>query len=180
MEILFKQLQLTEAKVVTTLGTKEEGRTSENIEVMLGDSDATNYRALVARCKYLSPDRQDVAFTVKELARTMSKPMRGGPPPPRLKQSARHLQGKPRLVLQYKWQPTQTMVTTYSDADWAGCREIKKLTTGGCITTGSHCIKGRSKTQVLIAFSPGESELYASSKASAKTLGMIAMLKDFG
>ena len=45
---------------------------------------------------------------------------------------------------------------------------------------GMHCIKGWSKTQSLIALSSGESEFYASLKAAAETLGLIAVLKDLG
>ena len=45
---------------------------------------------------------------------------------------------------------------------------------------GKHVIKSWSKTQSLIALSSGESEFYAALKASAESLGLIAMLKDFG
>ena len=45
---------------------------------------------------------------------------------------------------------------------------------------GRHTLKGWSKTQALVAFSPGESELYAVLKASAEALGLIALLKDLG
>ena len=48
------------------------------------------------------------------------------------------------------------------------------------MTIGKHTIKGWSKTQSLIALSSGESELYATLKAVAETLGMISMLKDLG
>ena len=41
-------------------------------------------------------------------------------------------------------------------------------------------VKSWSKTQALIAFSSGESEFYATLKASAETLGIISMLADFG
>ena len=41
-------------------------------------------------------------------------------------------------------------------------------------------VKSWSKTQALVALSSGESELYASLKASAETLGIISMLVDFG
>ena len=40
--------------------------------------------------------------------------------------------------------------------------------------------KGLGKTQSLAAFSSGESELYATLKAAAETLGMISMMKDLG
>ena len=45
---------------------------------------------------------------------------------------------------------------------------------------GAHTLKGWSKTQALIALSSGESELYAALKASAETLGLVALLKDLG
>ena len=71
-------------------------------------------------------------------------------------------------------------MTTFSDADWAGCRDTRKSTTGGCVKIGKHCVKGWSKTQSLIALSSGESELYAMLRASAETLGLLAMAKDMG
>ena len=66
VEIIIKQLQLADAKTVMTLGTKEEGKTAEDKDVALGDKEATNHRALVARFKYLFPDRPDIAYSVKE------------------------------------------------------------------------------------------------------------------
>ena len=45
---------------------------------------------------------------------------------------------------------------------------------------GMHIIKSYSKTQSLIALSSGESELYATLKAAAEGLGIIAMLSDLG
>ena len=64
IEIVKQQLHLEEAKVVTTLGTKEEGRTATDHEEPLGDEQATQYRALTARCNYLSPDRPDVCLSL--------------------------------------------------------------------------------------------------------------------
>ena len=139
VEIILKQLQLAEAKQVTTPGTKDEGRTRDDHEIALVDKEATEYRALVARCNYLSPYRPDISFTVKELARAMSKPTRGDMQ--RFKRLARYLKGKPRLMMRYAWQEAQSTMMVYSDADWAGCRETRRSTIGGCVKIGSHCIK---------------------------------------
>ena len=68
----------------------------------------------------------------------------------------------------------------YSDADWAGCKATRKSTTGGCVMVGEHAIKGWSRTQSLVALSSAESELYATLKASAEALGLIAMMRDLG
>ena len=68
----------------------------------------------------------------------------------------------------------------YSDADWAGCRETRRSTIGGCVMLRTHIIKGWSKTQSLAALSSGELELYATLKVAAGGLGITAMLSDLG
>ena len=176
-ELVVQHRDLTEAKAVSTPGTREEGRTQEDRDEKLNDKDSTKYRAVIARCNYLSPDRPDISYAVKELARAMSAPTRGDMT--RLKRLGRYLKGKPRLQQWFLWQPVQSIMITYSDADWAGCKQTRKSTTGGCIMIGAHSIKSWSRTQSLVALSSGESELYACLKAAAETLGTLSMAKDF-
>ena len=178
VEIIFKQFQLEDVKPVSTFGTREEARTSEDQDVVLGDKEVIRYRALVARCNYLSPDRFDIAYIVKDLVKATSTPRKGDLQ--RLKRLARYLKGKPRSVMKYGWQNTQSIATAYSDADWAGCRDTRKSTTGGCINVGSHCTKGWSKTQAVIALSSGGSEFYVALEASAEFLGLLSMMRDLG
>ena len=72
------------------------------------------------------------------------------------------------------------MLKVYADVDWAGCRDIRKSTTGGCAMLGEHTLKGWSKTQALVALSSGESELYATLRAASEALSIIALLQDLG
>lgn len=104
-ELIVEQLGLKESKSVTTPGTKEEGRTQDNADEKLDENEATSYRAIVARCNYLAPDRPDIAFAVKELARQMPSPTQCDWT--RLKRVGRYLQGEPRLQQHYHWQPRQ-------------------------------------------------------------------------
>ena len=173
-EIIINQLKIQDAKAVSTPGTKDEGINIEDCEEPLGESQATQYRAIIARCNYFTPDRPDLAFTAKELARKMSKPIKGDWQT--LKRLGRYLVDKPRLRQLYQWQGAQRVFKTYTHADWAGCRESRKSTTGGCAILGTHTLQGWSKTQTLIAFSSGESELYVALKASAETLGMVSLM----
>ena len=46
-------------------------------EEELNNEQAIRYRAIVARANYLSPDRPDIAYAVKEFARSMSAPTKG-------------------------------------------------------------------------------------------------------
>ena len=76
-EIIINQLKLTDAKVVATPGTKDEGRTTNDCREEREGEQASQFRALTARCNYISPERPDIAFAVKELSRSMSKPIKG-------------------------------------------------------------------------------------------------------
>ena len=49
----------------------------EGLEKILGNKEATQYRALVARANYLCKDRSDIQFAVTELCRGMSEPPQG-------------------------------------------------------------------------------------------------------
>ena len=119
-----------------------------------------------------------MANAVKELARAMATPCKGDMESP--KRLGRYLRGKPRLVQWFNWQPAVDTVVTYSDVGWVGCKATRKSTTGGCIKTGARTIKAWNTIQFLVALSSGESELYASLKAAAETLGVISMAKDSG
>ena len=178
VEIVIRELGLDKTNEVSSPGTKEQGRTKDEHLVALDPARASLYRGLAARLNYLATDRADIAFAVKEVARSMSAPTKGSWE--QLKRLGRYLIGRPRAVMHFKWQAIPQTMKTYSDADWAGCKESRKSTTGGAAMMGDHTIKSWSKTQSLIALSSGESEFYAALKASAETLGMIAMLKDFG
>ena len=69
---------------------------------------------------------------------------------------------------------------TYTDSDWAGCRDTGKSTSGGIVMIGSHYIRGWSKNQNSITLSSAEAELVAMVKASTEAIGIMAMAKDLG
>ena len=77
--------------------------------------DAKKYRGIAARLNYLSPERMDVGFAVKEAARNMSKPLFGDWA--KLNRIGRYLVGRPRLVSWFAWQAPTLTVTAYTDSD---------------------------------------------------------------
>ena len=99
-------------------------------------AQATRYRALAARLNYLAVDRLDILFAVKESARAMSSPSVGYWK--MLQKIGRYLAGAPRLVYHFRWQAQQSMVTTFTDSDSAGCVKTARSTSGGIITMGDH------------------------------------------
>ena len=72
VEIIIEQLKLSEAKAVTTLGTKDEGTTQLDNKEMLDENDTSNYKASMTKNNYLNPDNPGISYAVKELAKNMS------------------------------------------------------------------------------------------------------------
>ena len=171
-EIVISDLGLKEAKGVVAPGNKEEGTTSADHEDKLAPIKATEYRAITARLNYLSPDRPDISFAVKELARSMSEPTVGSWE--KLKRLGRYLITRPRMIIHFPYQNCPKCLRVYTDADWAGCKVSRKSTSGGVMRLGAHTIKSWSKTQTLLALSSGESEFYAALKASAEGIGLLS------
>ena len=151
---------------------------SENSAFELSPADATMYRALAARCNYLSQDRPDIAFSSKELCREFSVPNKSSFQ--KLKRLARYLAGLPRLVYMHPWQQLPDVLDVYVDTDFAGCQATRRSTSGGAAMFGGCLLKHWSKTQTTISLSSGEAELHGIAHGAAQALGMQSLLKDLG
>ena len=77
-----------------------DGMTNDDDE--MDREDGKKYRGIAARLNYLSPDRMDTGFAVKEAAWNMSKPLIGDWV--KLDLIGRYLVGRPRLVSLFAWQ----------------------------------------------------------------------------
>ena len=99
---------------------------------------------------------------------------------PRQHRICRYLVGKPRMIIEFKWQNEPSTVTGYTDSDWAGCAKTARSTSGGIIAIGDHILKTYSKQQKTVALSSAEAELYAMVSVSAEALAIIAYASDLG
>ena len=158
------------------VGTPSAEKTNEN-EAALSSEDALVYRALVARANYLSQDRVDIGYAVKELCRRMSKPSIADWES--LKRLGRYLVDKTRAVIGFPYQEQPETIEVYVDTDHAGCLETRKSTSGGIAMHGSHN-KAWSSTQQVIALSSGEAEYYGMVKGAGSALGISGVFQDMG
>ena len=110
---------------------KEEGTPLESRE-------ATMYRAHVARANYLSQDRSDIQFAVKELCRKMSAPMESDWL--KLKRLAPYLKDKTRSKTLFQYQGPPAGLEVYTDTDYAGCERTRRSKSGGVILFGTHLL----------------------------------------
>ena len=147
-------------RVITTPGEKgqDELRDETDSNALLYGAAATSYRAVVARMNFLSQDRADLQYAVKEVSRWMSAPRKNDWCA--VKRISRYLEANPRVTVWYPWQAQPSELTAFTDTDWAGCRNSRKSTSGGVILHGCHLIKSWSKQQTLIALSSAEAEIW--------------------
>ena len=82
--------------------------------------------------------------------------------------------------MSFPWQVDQSIVTAYTDNDWAGCPKTARSTSGGIIMIGHHVIKTYSRQQRVVALSSAEAELYAMVAASAAAPAVVAYTSDLG
>ena len=136
VEIILEHLRLTEAKPLGTPGVEDTTakNSEDDAEIPLSAPEASLYRAVVARANYISQDRPDLQYAVKELCRRISDPREASMM--KLKRLGRYLKGQPRVVSLFPWQESQQCIDVYTDANWAGCRASRKSTSGGAILLG--------------------------------------------
>ena len=193
-EIIVNELELQNAKAVTSPGCREDAMAAgppniidpdelwQDEEVkeaeLLPKTEATRYRALAARINYLAQDRPDLLYSAKEISRRMATPCQGDLR--LLKRLGRYLIGAPRAIQNFLWQDKPRQLDTYVDSDWAGCKASCRSTSGGAVFHGWHVIKAWATTQATVAMSSAEAELYSLTKGASTTLGLMALSGDMG
>ena len=69
-------------------------------------------------------------------------------------------------------------VTTFSGADWAGCKETRKSLSAGVIMLGSRTLKASThKKNIIARSSSAEAELYAASLGASESKGLVSLLR---
>jgi hypothetical protein len=105
-------------------------------------TDPTTYRSTVGALQYLSITRPDISFAVNKVSQFMHNPR------------DTHWSAVKRILRYLKHSITHGLVirrssssqlTAYSDADWAGCPDDRKSTSGYCVFFGQNLISWCSK-----------------------------------
>ena len=69
---------------------------------------------------------------------------------------------------------------TFTDSDWASCKETRKRSSARVILLGNHTLKAYTRKQNIIAKSSAEAELCAAALGASGLKGIVSLLKDLG
>ncbi|KAL9234053.1 hypothetical protein vseg_008969 [Gypsophila vaccaria] len=118
-------------------------------------SDPTLFRSLAGALQYLTFTRPDISYAVQQICLFMHDPREAHLGA--LKRIIRYLQGTSRFGLYLHASSTSTL-TAYTDADWSGCPDSRRSTSGYCVYLGDNLISWSSKRQATVSRSSAEAE----------------------
>ncbi|KAL3502083.1 hypothetical protein ACH5RR_036532 [Cinchona calisaya] len=139
--------------------------------------DPTFYRKLVGSLIYLTITRPDISYAVHIVSKFMQAPRH-------LHLSAvrriiKYIHGTPSRGLLFPSGST-LQLQAYSDADWAGCPDTRKSTTGWCMFLGDALVSWKCKKQDSVSKSSTEAEYRAMSAACSEITWLRGLLAELG
>jgi hypothetical protein len=136
-------------------------------------ADSTQYRSLAGALQYLTFTRSDITYVVQQICLYMHDPRE--PHLAALKRILRYLQGTLSFGLTLHRSPPADLVV-YTDADWAGCPETHRSTSGFAVLLGNNLVPWSSKRQHTVSWSSVEAEYRAVANGVAEATWLRQLL----
>jgi hypothetical protein len=137
--------------------------------------DASWYRAMAGALQYLTLTRPDIAYAVQQVCLHMHAPRDSHLV--MLKRILRYLKGTTTHGLQLYSTATPRLIA-YSDADWAGCPDTRRSTSGFCVFIGDSLVSWSSKRQTTVSRSSAEAEYRGVANAVAECTWLRHLLDE--
>ncbi|KAI3669337.1 hypothetical protein L6452_40570 [Arctium lappa] len=159
------------------IGTPMASGTKIGTDLSRKAVDVRTYRGMIGSLMYITSSRSDIMFSTCLCARYQANPKESHLSA--VKRIFRYLKGTADLGL---WYPKDTSfeLTSYSDADHAGCMLDRKSTLGHIQFLGDKLISWASKKQLCVSTSMAEVEYVAAASCCSQVLWMRTQLRDYG
>jgi histone deacetylase 1/2 len=133
----------------------------------LGPEDTTNYRSIVGALQYLTLTRPDISFSVNKVCQYLHAPTTSHWTA--VKRILRYIQGTLQLGLTFH-RSSSTLLSAFSDADWAGDLDDRRSTGGFAIFFGPNLISWSARKQATVSRSSTEAEYKSLANATAELI----------
>nr|GEW15708.1 uncharacterized mitochondrial protein AtMg00810-like [Tanacetum cinerariifolium] len=169
--------RLDVCKTCDPVGTPMEIKEKLDLDQNGTPVDATKYRSMISALMYLMSSRPDIVHATCLCARYQAKPTEKHLK--EVKRIFRYLRGTVNTGLWYT-KDSGFELTGFLDADYTGCKDTFKSTSGGAQFLREKLVSGSSKKQDCTALSTAEAEYMSLSACCAQVLWMRTQLMDYG
>ncbi|XP_071727927.1 uncharacterized mitochondrial protein AtMg00810-like [Rutidosis leptorrhynchoides] len=118
-------------------------------------SNPTEFRSLAGALQYLTFTRPDISYVVQQICLHMHDPkvchMQA------LRRIIRYVRGTISHGLKLTKSSLSSLVS-YTDADWGGCPDTRRATSGYCVFLGNNLVSWSAKRQPTVSLSSAEAE----------------------
>jgi hypothetical protein len=121
--------------------------------------------------------RPDIAFSVNKVCQFLRAPTTVNWTA--VKRILRYLRGTISLGLRIS-KSSSTVVSAFSDADWAGCPDDRRSTGGFAAYVGSNLVSWNAKKQATVSRSSTEAEYKSLANATAEVMWVQTLLDKLG
>ncbi|XP_071674368.1 uncharacterized protein [Lolium perenne] len=154
LEVLERAKMLNCHPISTPIDTRSKVSATDGVPF----SDPSLYRSLAGALQYLTLTRPDLSYAVQQVCLFMHAPRDSHYQ--LIKRILRYIKGTSHYGLKIHMSSSMELIA-YSDADWAGCPDTRKSTSGFCVFIGNNLVSWPSRRQPTVSQSSAEAEYRA-------------------
>jgi len=138
-------------------------------------ANPTEYRSLAGALQYLTLTQSDLAYAVQQVYLFMHNPRESHLA--LVKRILLYVKGTLSVSLHIGIGPVDKLIA-YSDADWVGCPDSRRSTSGFCVFLGDNLVSWSSKRQTTVSRSSAEAEYRAVAHVIAECCWLRQLLQE--